>query len=66
MVLGIYAGYWVLDAPIYLGTMINPVTVGILIAPFVGGVVLYYAMRAWRLRHEGIDLNNTFREIPPE
>jgi amino acid transporter len=66
VVLGIYAGYWVLDAPIYLGTMINPVTVGILIAPFVGGVVLYYAMRAWRLKHEGIDLNNTFREIPPE
>jgi amino acid transporter len=66
VVLAIYAGYWVLYAPIYLGTVVNPTTAAIIVSPFVGGVVLYYAMRAWRLRHEGLDLNNTFKEIPPE
>ena len=66
IVLSVYAGYWVLYAPIYLGTVINPVSVGIIVSPFIGGVALYYGMRAYRMRREGIDLNNTFKEIPPE
>jgi len=44
----------------------NAETWGIVASPFIAGIVIYFVMRWYRLRKEGIDIRNSFREIPPE
>ncbi len=45
---------------------INNYIIGLFMAIFVMGLVIYYVMRLYRLSREGIDINALFREIPPE
>lgn len=44
----------------------NAATWALIASPFIAGIVIYYVMRAYRLKKEGIDINLTFKEIPPE
>ncbi|WP_243674917.1 hypothetical protein [Vulcanisaeta distributa] len=45
---------------------INTYIIGFFAALFVIGITIYYAVRLYRLRREGIDVNMLFKEIPPE
>lgn len=65
-ILGTYCAYMLLYSPIYLGVQVSVVSIGLLTSPFIAGIAIYYGMRYYRRRHEGLDLDNTFKEIPPE
>ena len=58
----IFLGY----STVYLGIPMNPETMLIIASPFIAGIVIYYVIRWYRLNKEGIDINYTFKEIPPE
>ncbi|AWR96859.1 APC family permease [Acidianus sulfidivorans JP7] len=58
--------YTIAFSNVYLGISINPVSLTLMSSPFIAGIVIYYIMRQYRLKKEGIDINMTFREIPPE
>ncbi|WP_054856572.1 APC family permease [Vulcanisaeta sp. JCM 16159] len=45
---------------------INAYIIGFFAALFAIGITVYYAVRLYRLRREGIDVNMLFKEIPPE
>ncbi|MUN29098.1 APC family permease [Sulfolobus metallicus DSM 6482 = JCM 9184] len=66
IVMSIYAYYWFGNSSTYLGITMNAETWGIVASPFIAGIVIYFVMRWYRLRKEGIDIRNSFREIPPE
>lgn len=66
VVLSLYAYYWFGFSNIYLGITMNASTWALIASPFIAGIIIYYAMREYRLRKEGIDINLTFKEIPPE
>ncbi|BFH73992.1 APC family permease [Sulfurisphaera javensis] len=66
IVLSIYAYYWFGFSTIYLGIVMNAETWALIASPFIAGIVIYYVMRQYRLSKEGIDINLTFKEIPPE
>jgi hypothetical protein len=42
----------------------SPVSMGFMAALFVGGIVLYYIVRAYR-KSQGIDIDLAYKEIPP-
>ncbi len=65
-VLSLYAYYWFGNSTVYLGIQMNPLTWTIVASPFIAGIVIYYVIRWYRLRNEGIDIAYTFKEIPPE
>ncbi|PVU77028.1 APC family permease, partial [Acidianus hospitalis] len=66
IVMSIYAYYWFGNSTIYLGINMNAETWAIIASPFIAGIIIYFVMRAYRLKKEGIDINYTFKEIPPE
>lgn len=66
IILSVYAYYWFGFSTIYLGIVMNAATWALIASPFIAGIVIYYVMRAYRLKKEGIDINLTFKEIPPE
>jgi hypothetical protein len=66
IVMSIYAYYWFGNSSTYLGITMNAETWGIVASPFIAGIVIYFVMRWYRLRKEGIDIRNSFREISPE
>ncbi|MFB6470769.1 MAG: amino acid permease [Vulcanisaeta sp. AZ3] len=45
---------------------INAYIIGFFALIFIAGLIAFHAMRIYRLRREGVDLNVVFREIPPE
>lgn len=65
-ILGTYCAYMLVYSPVYLGVQISAVSIGLLTSPFIAGIAIYYGMRYYRMKREGLDLNNTFKEIPPE
>ncbi|MCI2414155.1 MAG: APC family permease [Candidatus Aramenus sp.] len=65
-VLSLYAYYWFGNSTVYLGIQMNPLTWTIVASPFIAGIAIYYVIRWYRLRKEGIDIAYTFKEIPPE
>jgi hypothetical protein len=48
-----------------VGGRIGPTTLMTLAAFFLSGIVVFYIARAYRLRKEGIDINWTFKSVPP-
>jgi len=45
---------------------INAYIIGFFATLFIAGLITYHAVRYYRLRRENIDINQLFREIPPE
>ncbi|AWR98229.1 APC family permease [Acidianus sulfidivorans JP7] len=66
IVLSIYAYYWFGFSTTYLGITMNLETWLLIASPFIAGIVIYYIMRKYRSNKEGVDINLTFKEIPPE
>ncbi|BAB66057.1 putative APC family transporter [Sulfurisphaera tokodaii str. 7] len=66
VVMSLYGYIWFGNSTVYLGIVMNPETWTIIASPFIAGIVIYYVMRWYRLRKEGIDIKYTFTEIPPE
>ncbi|ARM77067.1 APC family permease [Acidianus manzaensis] len=66
IVMSTYAYYWFGYSTTYLGITMNPLTWSIIASPFIAGVIIYYVMREYRKRKEGVDISMTFKEIPPE
>ncbi|BCU71583.1 APC family permease [Stygiolobus caldivivus] len=66
IVLSVYAYYWFGNSTIYLGIDMNPATWALIASPFIAGIIIYYVMKYYRAKKEGIDLSMTFKEIPPE
>lgn len=48
-----------------IGGLVTPTTVGIMIGAFIIAFVLYYIIRYYRLKTEGIDISKAHKEIPP-
>jgi amino acid transporter len=44
----------------------NPISVGIILAVYVVLLVYYYAIRWYRQKYQGINIDLAFKEIPPE
>ncbi len=44
--------------------MASPVSMGFMLALFIGGIILYYIVRAYR-KSQGIDIDLAYKEIPP-
>jgi amino acid transporter len=65
-ILGTYCAYMLAYSPLYLGVQVNALSIVLLTSPFIAGIIIYYAMRSYRRKREGLDLDNTFRVIPPE
>ncbi|QKR00699.1 APC family permease [Metallosphaera tengchongensis] len=66
IVMSLYGYYWFGNSTVYLGITMNPITWLIVASPFIAGIVIYYVMRWYRLRKEGVDIKYSFKEIPPE
>jgi len=66
VIMSIYGYIWFGNSTVYLGITMNPETWLIVASPFIAGIVIYYVMRWYRLKKEGIDIKYTFTEIPPE
>ncbi|AWR98428.1 APC family permease [Metallosphaera hakonensis] len=66
IVMSIYGYFWFGNSTVYLGITMDPITWGIVASPFIAGIVIYYVMRWYRLKNEGIDIKYSFKEIPPE
>ena len=66
IIMSIYAYIWFSNSTVYLGIVMNAESWLIVASPFIAGIVIYYIMRWYRLRKEGIDIRYTFKEIPPE
>jgi APA family basic amino acid/polyamine antiporter len=48
-----------------VGGRIGAGTIGTLAAFVISGIIVFYVARAYRLKKEGIDINWTFKSIPP-
>lgn len=48
-----------------VGGRIGAGTLGTLAAFIISGIIVFYAARSYRLKKEGIDINWTFKSIPP-
>ncbi|MEM4297367.1 MAG: hypothetical protein QW815_03245, partial [Nitrososphaerota archaeon] len=63
----IYIAYSILTTPA-LTIMTGPAgaeAITVIIVSFILGPIIYYGMRAYRLRKEGIDISLAAKEIPP-
>ena len=65
-ILGTYCYYMLAYSPTYLGVQVSALSIAIFTSPFIAGIVIYYSMRYYRRKREGINLDNTFKVIPPE
>jgi amino acid transporter len=52
-------------AYLYLGSLITS-AIGLAFGIFIFAIIWFYAMRSYRLKHQGIDLSVATAEIPPE
>jgi sterol desaturase/sphingolipid hydroxylase (fatty acid hydroxylase superfamily) len=60
-----YMAYVDLSSPALSGP-INPVSLGLIAMMFVSAVLIYYGARIYHKRHDGIDIDMAFQELPPE
>ena len=65
-ILGTYCYYMLAYSPVFLGVQVTGLSIALFTAPFVAGIIIYYSMRYYRRKREGLDLDNTFKVIPPE